>query len=228
MRSKPAYPPEPNRAGLDRRSRRLYWIERRASDLQQRPRLGVDGQGLGGQRGDLLGHLVIDNAMHLHAQPGKPFLELRARLGLGHVGTGQQLHRAAQHPPVCLRVGSHDRAAAPVLQRVQHARQLQRLGQRLSVCLVEFLPLLRDERGVESGPFERLPNELGPYHVREDADLLRITEANLDNYSTVRKVRRDLISRVHADGHGIGGIDRWFPNDIAVMRYQLGSHARYQ
>jgi len=76
---------------------------------------------------------------------------------------------------------------------------------------------------VQSAPFERLPNEVGPYRVREEADLFRITQANLDNYPTVRRVRRELISRVHADGHGIDGSNRWFPNDIAVMRYRPGS-----
>ncbi|MGH4009790.1 MAG: hypothetical protein ACRDTH_16850 [Pseudonocardiaceae bacterium] len=76
---------------------------------------------------------------------------------------------------------------------------------------------------VQSEAFEQLPSEIGPYRVREDADLFRITEANLDNYPTVRKVRHELISRVHTDGHGIEGSDRWFPNDIAVMRYRPGS-----
>lgn len=81
----------------------------------------------------------------------------------------------------------------------------------------------RLQHEVQGGPFERLPSEIGPYHVREEADLLRITEANLDHYPTVRKVRHELISRVHADGYGINGSDRWFPNDIAVMRYGPGS-----
>lgn len=76
---------------------------------------------------------------------------------------------------------------------------------------------------VQSGTFEQLPSEVGPYRVREEADLFRITEANLDNYPAVRKVCRELISRVHADGHGIDGSDRWVPNDIAVMRYRPGS-----
>ena len=76
---------------------------------------------------------------------------------------------------------------------------------------------------IQSEAFEQLPSEIGPYRVREDADLFRITEANLHNYPTVREVRRELISRVHADGHGIDGSDRWFPNDIAVMRYRPGS-----
>jgi hypothetical protein len=76
---------------------------------------------------------------------------------------------------------------------------------------------------VHSGPFERLPSEVGPYRVREEADLFRITQANLDNYPTVQSVRHELISRVHADGHGIDGSDQWVPNDIAVMRYRPGS-----
>jgi hypothetical protein len=51
---------------------------RPGGNLQQRLRLGVGGQGLGGQRGELRLHLVVvDNAVHLHAQAGKPFLELR-------------------------------------------------------------------------------------------------------------------------------------------------------
>ncbi len=55
-----------------------YGLPDQGGNLQQRSRLGVGGQGLGGQRGDLFLHLVVvDNAIHLHAQPGKPFLELR-------------------------------------------------------------------------------------------------------------------------------------------------------
>lgn len=76
---------------------------------------------------------------------------------------------------------------------------------------------------IHSGPFEPLPREVGPYRVREEADLFRITEANLDTYPTVRTVRHELTSRVHADGHEIHGSDQWSPNDIAVMRYRPGS-----
>jgi hypothetical protein len=47
-------------------------------NLQQRSCLGVGGQSFGGQGSDLLLHLVvIDNAVHLHAQLGELFLELR-------------------------------------------------------------------------------------------------------------------------------------------------------
>ncbi|HET9257302.1 MAG TPA: hypothetical protein VFO16_19170 [Pseudonocardiaceae bacterium] len=81
----------------------------------------------------------------------------------------------------------------------------------------------RLQHEVQDGPFERLPGEVGPYHVREDADMFRITEANLGGYPAVRQARRELTTRIHADGEGIGGIDRWFPNDIAVMRYKPGS-----
>src|SRR5262249_30679087 len=76
---------------------------------------------------------------------------------------------------------------------------------------------------IQDGPFERLPSEVGPYHVREDADMFRITKANLGDYPTVRQARRALTTRIHADGEGIDGTNRWFPNDIAVMRYKPGS-----
>jgi hypothetical protein len=51
---------------------------RPGGNLQQRPHLGIGRQNPGGQRGNLFLHLVIiDNAIHLHTQLGKPFLELR-------------------------------------------------------------------------------------------------------------------------------------------------------
>lgn len=81
----------------------------------------------------------------------------------------------------------------------------------------------RLQHEVQDGPFERLPGEVGPYHVREDADMFRITEANLGDYPAVRQARRELTTRIHADSEGIGGTGRWFPNDIAVMRYKPGS-----
>jgi hypothetical protein len=33
--------------------------------------------------------IIVDNAVHLHPEPGKPFLELRYRLILGYVFAGQ-------------------------------------------------------------------------------------------------------------------------------------------
>ena len=101
-----------SRAAEGQRPHRPIWLllavraASPGSNLQQCPRLGVGGQGFGGQRGNLLMYLIIvDDPVHLHAQPGQACLELRERLILGYLVTGQQLCGATQHPPIRLRVG---------------------------------------------------------------------------------------------------------------------------
>ncbi|MGH3868149.1 MAG: hypothetical protein ACRDQ4_18905, partial [Pseudonocardiaceae bacterium] len=77
--------PESVSGGAGNRLHPAIRAARPGGNLQQRPCLGV-----GGQRCDLLLCLIIvDNAVHLHPEPGKPFLERCYRLILGYVFAGQ-------------------------------------------------------------------------------------------------------------------------------------------
>jgi alkylated DNA repair dioxygenase AlkB len=76
---------------------------------------------------------------------------------------------------------------------------------------------------IETGSFERLPEQTGPYGVREDAELLRIPPDDTMRYPTVVRLRADLTHLVHQHGGGLAGLDKWEPNDIAAMRYRAGS-----
>jgi hypothetical protein len=76
---------------------------------------------------------------------------------------------------------------------------------------------------IETGSFERLPEQTGPYGVREDAELLRIPPDDTMRYPTVVQLRADLTHLVHQHGGGLAGLDKWEANDIAAMRYRAGS-----
>ena len=76
---------------------------------------------------------------------------------------------------------------------------------------------------IETGSFERLPEQSGPYGVREDAELLRIPPDDTMRYPTVVRLRADLTHLVHQHGGGLAGLDKWEANDIAAMRYRAGS-----
>jgi hypothetical protein len=76
---------------------------------------------------------------------------------------------------------------------------------------------------IETGSFEPLPEQTGPYGVREDAELLRIPPDDTMRYPTVVRLRADLTHLVHQHGGGLAGLDKWEPNDIAAMRYRAGS-----
>jgi hypothetical protein len=81
--------------------------------------------------------------------------------------------------------------------------------------------ILRAE--ITAGSFEPLPDRIGPYGVRQEAELLQIDPDDDTAYPTVCQLRIDLARLVHADGQGIAGLAQWRPNDIAAMRYHAGS-----
>jgi len=76
---------------------------------------------------------------------------------------------------------------------------------------------------IKTGSFEPLPEQTGPYGVREDAELLRIPPDDTMRYPTVVRLRADLTHLVHQHGGGLAGLDTWEPNDVAAMRYRAGS-----
>jgi hypothetical protein len=89
---------------------------------------------------------------------------------------------------------------------------------------------------IGAGSFQPLPTQIGPYGVRQEAELLQIGVEDFASYPAVARLRLDLVGLVHAHGHGIPGLAAWQPNDIAAMRYHTGSlgitphrdHKRYR
>ncbi len=76
---------------------------------------------------------------------------------------------------------------------------------------------------ISAGSFEPLPEQVGPYGVRQQAELLVLPAQDLKDYPTVAQLRTDLVQLVHAHGQSITGLAKWQPNDIAAMRYHAGS-----
>jgi hypothetical protein len=76
---------------------------------------------------------------------------------------------------------------------------------------------------IRAGSFEPLPEQTGPYGVREEAELLQLEAADSDRYPTIARLRSYLTQLVHQHGQGITGLDQWEPNDIAAMRYRADS-----
>lgn len=58
--------------------------------------------------------------------------------------------------------------------------------------------------------------------AEQEGEVLRIRDG-ITRYPNLARLRTDLIHRVHADGHGIEGIDRWEPNEADVQRYAAGA-----
>jgi len=81
--------------------------------------------------------------------------------------------------------------------------------------------ILRAE--ITAGSFEPLSDQIGPYGVRQEAELLQIDPGDITAYPTVCQLRIDLSYLIHAQGKGIAGLAEWRPNDIAAMRYHAGS-----
>jgi hypothetical protein len=73
---------------------------------------------------------------------------------------------------------------------------------------------------VEAGPFEPLPRQMGP--VQTEADLFVIRE-DWAVYPNVNELRTQLVALVREHGVGIGGLDRWWPNEAYVQRYRPGT-----
>jgi hypothetical protein len=62
---------------------------------------------------------------------------------------------------------------------------------------------LQDE--LEAGPFERLPDEIGP--VRQEADLFIIT-GDMAHHPAVARLRPRFVTRVRRDGSQLPGLAR--------------------
>jgi hypothetical protein len=73
---------------------------------------------------------------------------------------------------------------------------------------------------VEAGPFEPLPEQMGP--VQTQADLFVVRE-NSAGYPAVEELRTQLVTLVREHGAGVGGLDRWWPNEAYVQRYRPGT-----
>jgi hypothetical protein len=83
------------------------------------------------------------------------------------------------------------------------------------------LKILRDE--IAAGSFDSLPEQIGPYGVREEAELLQIPAEDFSAYPAIAQLRTDLMQLVREHGRNINGLEEWRPNDIAAMRYHPGS-----
>jgi hypothetical protein len=78
----------------------------------------------------------------------------------------------------------------------------------------------RLQREIQDGPFERLPDQIGP--VRQEADLFVITDA-MTAYPTLARLRAEFVTRLRQDGPQIAGLARWWPNEAYVQRYEPGA-----
>jgi hypothetical protein len=76
------------------------------------------------------------------------------------------------------------------------------------------------QRETEAGPFERLPDQIGP--VRQEADLFVITGA-MAAYPAVARLRRAFVTRLRQDSSQMPGLARWWPNEAYVQRYEPGA-----
>jgi hypothetical protein len=76
------------------------------------------------------------------------------------------------------------------------------------------------QREIEAGPFQRLPNQIGP--VRQEADLFVITGGMAD-HPAVARLRAELVARTHRDGSQLPGLARWWPSEAYVQRYEPGA-----
>lgn len=92
-----------------------------------------------------------------------------------------------------------------------------------------FLPQALDEAfrqrlrwEVEAESFETLTEQVGPYGVRQDGEVLAV-RGDLDAYPALGELRDELIHRLRDQGTDIEGLDRWRPNDVSVQRYSSDS-----
>jgi hypothetical protein len=76
------------------------------------------------------------------------------------------------------------------------------------------------QREIEAGPFERLPEQIGP--VRQEADLFIVTGTMADRPGVAR-LRAEFVTRVRQDGSQLPGLARWWPNEAYVQRYEPGA-----
>ena len=78
----------------------------------------------------------------------------------------------------------------------------------------------RLQREIEAGPFERLPDQIGP--VRQEADLFIITGA-MPGYPAVARLRTEFVTRLRQAAPHIPALTRWWPNEAYVQRYEAGA-----
>ena len=76
------------------------------------------------------------------------------------------------------------------------------------------------QREIQDGPFERLPNQIGP--VRQEADLFVITD-DMTAYPTLARLRAEFVTRLRQDDPHLAGLARWRPNEAYVQRYEPGA-----
>ena len=76
------------------------------------------------------------------------------------------------------------------------------------------------QREIQDGPFERLPDQIGP--VRQEADLFVITDA-MTAYPTLTRLRTAFVTRLRQDSPQLAGLTRWWPNEAYVQRYEPGA-----
>jgi alkylated DNA repair dioxygenase AlkB len=76
------------------------------------------------------------------------------------------------------------------------------------------------QRETQDGPFERLPNQIGP--VRQEADLFVITD-DMTAYPTLARLRAEFVTRLRQDDPHLARLARWWPNEAYVQRYEPGA-----
>jgi hypothetical protein len=76
------------------------------------------------------------------------------------------------------------------------------------------------QREIQEGPFERLPDRIGP--VRQEADLFVVTDA-MTAHPILATLRAEFVTRLRQDGPQIMGLARWWPNEAYVQRYEPGT-----
>lgn len=84
-----------------------------------------------------------------------------------------------------------------------------------------FRDLLMHE--VNAGPFDRLPEQVGRYGVRQQAEHRVILGDDVGGYPGVDQLRREFVARLRAHADDIQGLGEWYPNDTSIQRYQVGS-----
>jgi hypothetical protein len=108
----------------------------------------------------------------------------------------------------------------PDLDLGHHIEQLTRAGaafihHALSESFRQHL-----HREIQAGPFEPLPDQLGP--VRQEVDLFVLTGAMAAS-PAVARLRAEFVKRLRQDGPQLPGLARWWPNEAYVQRYEPGA-----
>jgi hypothetical protein len=76
------------------------------------------------------------------------------------------------------------------------------------------------QREIQDGPFERLPDQIGP--VRQEADLFVITDA-MTAHPALARLRAQFVTRLRQHAPQLAGLARWWPNEAYVQRYEPGA-----